>query len=63
MKFYISHTGLEYVTKHLDRKEFHRLLSDRLKKLQKFEIDLKKEFFVSKLVVTVKENQKVMQRV
>ena len=62
MKFYISRSGLEYVSRHLDRSEIHRLLSDCLTKLQKFEIDLKKEFFVSKLVVTVKENQKVMLR-
>ena len=55
MKFFISRSGLEYITRHLDREKFYNLLSDRLKKLQNFEIEQKKEFFVSKLTVTVKE--------
>ena len=55
MKFFISRNGLEYITRHLDREKFYNLLSDRLKKLQNFEIEQKKEFFVSKLTVTVKE--------
>lgn len=55
MKFFISRSGLEYITRHLDREKFYNLLSDRLKKLQNFEIEQKKEFFVSKLIVTVKE--------
>ena len=55
MKFFISRSGLEYITRHLDREKFYNLLSDRLKKLQNFEIEQKKEFFVSKFTVTVKE--------
>ena len=55
MKFFISRSGLEYITRHLDREKFYNLLSDRLKKLQNFEIEQKKEFFVSKFIVTVKE--------